>query len=80
MTGADVYHWFIEGFGDFGSFRGTHYTVIDIGLMGTVIAFMVQMYFCYRIWTLTKNVWLCAVITVVCVPDLHRVCPALDIP
>ncbi|KAH9030971.1 hypothetical protein EDB84DRAFT_184460 [Lactarius hengduanensis] len=32
--------------------------------MTTFIAFMVQMYFCYRIWTLTRNVWLCSIITV----------------
>ncbi|KAH8989187.1 hypothetical protein EDB86DRAFT_1931382 [Lactarius hatsudake] len=32
--------------------------------MTTFIALMIQMYFCYRIWTLTRNVWLCSIITV----------------
>ncbi|KAH9027005.1 hypothetical protein EDB85DRAFT_1971790 [Lactarius pseudohatsudake] len=32
--------------------------------MTTFIALVVQMYFCYRIWTLTRNVWLCSIVTV----------------
>ena len=65
LTGADVYYWFIEGFGDIERLFNAHYTPIDIALMGSVISFMVQTYFCYRIWALTRNVWLCAVIAVV---------------
>ncbi|KAI9446122.1 hypothetical protein H4582DRAFT_531261 [Lactarius indigo] len=64
LTGADVYFWFVGGFGDFERLKNSHYAPIDIPLTSTVISLLVQMYFCYRIWTLTKNVSLCGVITV----------------
>ncbi|KAH9066321.1 hypothetical protein EDB87DRAFT_707940 [Lactarius vividus] len=64
LTAADVYYWFVGGFGDFERLKNSHFAPIDIPIMSTVISFMVQMYFCYRIWTLTRNVWLCSVITI----------------
>ncbi|KAH9035499.1 hypothetical protein EDB85DRAFT_864416 [Lactarius pseudohatsudake] len=64
LTGADGYFWFVGGFGDFSRLKNSHFAPIDVPIMTTFIAFMVQMYFCYRIWTLTRNVWLCSIITV----------------
>ena len=78
LTGADACYWFIQGFGDFDRLFAVHYIPIDVAIMGSVISLVVQMYFCYRIWTLTRNLWLCVVISIVCVPDLPRVCQALN--
>ncbi|KAH8995366.1 hypothetical protein EDB92DRAFT_1970630 [Lactarius akahatsu] len=64
MTGADGYFWFVGGFGDFERLKNSHFAPIDVPIMTTFISFIVQMYFCYRIWTLTRNVWLCSIITV----------------
>ena len=47
--------------------------------MGGVIALTVQLYFCYRIWTLSRNVWLCSLIIAVCVPDPLRDRYLLDV-
>jgi hypothetical protein len=59
MTGSDVYYWFIEGYGVAERLQQSHLTPIDIPLVEAVISLTVQEYFCYRIWTLTRNVWLC---------------------
>ena len=80
MTGADVYYWFIGGFGDFERLHSSHLAPIDIPIMASIISLTVQMYFCFRVWTLTKNMWLCAAITTVCVSDPPRVSQALDFP
>ncbi|KAH9071164.1 hypothetical protein EDB83DRAFT_2673882 [Lactarius deliciosus] len=64
LTGADGFFWFVGGFGDFERLKNSHFAPIDVPIMTTFIAFMVQIYFCYRIWTLTRNVWLCSIITV----------------
>ena len=79
LTGADIYYWFISGFGNFERLYSSHYGPIDIPIMISVISLMIQMYFCYRIWILTRNVWLCTVIAVVCVPDPPRAFQPLDI-
>ena len=78
LTGADIYYWFIAGFGDTERLNNSHYLPIAVPIMSAVIAPLIQMYFCSRIWTLTKNVWLCSAIVVVCVLDPSRVCQALD--
>jgi len=69
LTGADAYFWLVNGFGDLSELQKSHFSPIDVPIMAAVISFIVQMYFNYRIWTLIRNVWLCSVIAVVCVPD-----------
>ena len=65
-----MYYWFISGFGDFEQLGDSHFAAVDISIMIGVSSVVVQMYFCYRIWTLTRYVWLCMAIAFVCVPDL----------
>ncbi|KAH9954673.1 hypothetical protein BC827DRAFT_1143235, partial [Russula dissimulans] len=70
LSGADIYYWFIDGFGNFDQLRQSHYSPIDLPIMHAVISFIVQQYFCYRIWVLTRardrrSSWLCIVIAVV---------------
>ena len=70
LLGSDVYYWFIDGFGDYERLHDSHFVPIDTSIMGVIATLTVQMYFCYRIWTLTRNTWLCVVIALVCTPDL----------
>jgi hypothetical protein len=65
LTGADVYYWFIEGFGVIERLQKSHFTPIDIPMVEGIISLIVQEYFCYRIWTLTRNLWLCIPIATV---------------
>jgi hypothetical protein len=66
LTGADVYYWFIEGFANIERLKDSHFTPIDIPIFHGIMAFVVQGYFCYRIWTLNKqSSKLCIVIALV---------------
>jgi hypothetical protein len=55
LTGADVYYWFIAGFGNMERLNDSHFAAIDIPIIHATISFVVQGYFCYRIWTLNRR-------------------------
>jgi len=55
LTGADVYYWFIAGFGNVERLKDSHFAAIDIPIIHSTISFVVQGYFCYRIWTLNRR-------------------------
>jgi hypothetical protein len=76
LTGADVYYWFMAGFGDLqGIVTDTRFAPIDLPMMGGIIALIVQLFFCYRIYTLNKRLlWFCTVIAVVRLPPTFREC------
>ena len=69
LSGADLYYWFIAGFGDkaiitpFASF-------FDIQIVGSVVSLSVQLFFVYRIRVLSRlcekrSRWLCIIICLV---------------
>ncbi|KAH8998279.1 hypothetical protein EDB86DRAFT_3101887 [Lactarius hatsudake] len=65
LTGADIYYWFVTGFGDVERLGNSHFTPIDAPIMTAVSSLTVQGYFCYRIWTLTnRRSWICWIIAV----------------
>ncbi|KAH8981153.1 hypothetical protein EDB92DRAFT_1953369 [Lactarius akahatsu] len=65
LTGADIYYWFVEGFGDVERLKRSHFSPIDSPITTTVISFIVQGYFCYRIWLLNKrSLWICLIIAI----------------
>ncbi|KAH8996594.1 hypothetical protein EDB92DRAFT_2034646 [Lactarius akahatsu] len=68
LTGADVYYWFIAGFGDRERLKSSHYAPIDIAITDAIISLIVQEYFCYRIWTLNRrSSWFCLIIAITAV-------------
>ncbi|KAI9439212.1 hypothetical protein H4582DRAFT_1947678 [Lactarius indigo] len=68
LTGADVYYWFIAGFGDMERLKSSHYAPIDIAIIHAIVSLIVQEYFCYRIWTLNRqSSWFCLIIAVIAV-------------
>ncbi|KAH9987451.1 hypothetical protein BJV74DRAFT_885570 [Russula compacta] len=63
MVGADVYYWFMQGFGDVKRLKDSHFAPYDIPIIESMISFLVQEYFCYRIWTLNRrSSWFCVFI------------------
>ncbi|KAH9066157.1 hypothetical protein EDB87DRAFT_690699 [Lactarius vividus] len=65
LTGADLYFWFVAGFGNVERLKDTHFAPIDIPIMTAVTSFFVQGYFCYRIWMLNKRLlWFCWIIAI----------------
>jgi hypothetical protein len=64
LTGADLYYWFVTGFGDGAHLQDSHFAPIDVPIMTAVSSFIVQAYFCYRIWMLNRQLlWFCCVIS-----------------
>jgi len=66
LNGKDVYFWFGEGFGDVVRFTQPGFSAFYTPLMGSVMASVVQVFFCYRIFIIQpKALWLCLVIALV---------------
>ncbi|KAH9066145.1 hypothetical protein EDB87DRAFT_1732114 [Lactarius vividus] len=63
LTGADVYYWFVAKYGNMRHLENSHFAPIDIPIITAIISLIVQGYFCYRIWVLSrKSSWLCWII------------------
>jgi len=62
LTGADVYYWFMAGFGDLSRLEKSNFSAIDSPTLDAIISFIVQGFFCYRIWTLNKKAWWLALV------------------
>jgi hypothetical protein len=68
LTGGDIYYWFMAGFGDLNRLRNSRFSAIDSPTIDAFISFIVQGFFCYRIWTLNKRMWwLCLIIAILSV-------------
>lgn len=65
LTGADVYYWFIIGFGDLEGLKKSRFSPIDVRTMDAFISLIVQGFFCYRIWTLRKRLWWFCIVIIV---------------
>jgi hypothetical protein len=70
LTGADLYRWFITGFGNLDSLKDPNFFPIDSPTVDAIISLIVQGFYCYRIWTLRKQLWWLSVIIAIV-----RMCP-----
>ncbi|KAK7046658.1 hypothetical protein R3P38DRAFT_2506789 [Favolaschia claudopus] len=55
LNGVDMYHWFAEGFGDIITFSKPLISPVYTPIFGGVMAFVVQLFFCYRIYIIKKE-------------------------
>ncbi|KAJ3929909.1 MAG: hypothetical protein NXY57DRAFT_1014645 [Lentinula lateritia] len=63
LTGADMYYWFVTGYGNLSRFTKSYLSPIDIPLFAAIISLIVQVFFCHRIYGLQKSFWpICALI------------------
>jgi hypothetical protein len=68
FAAADIWFWFGAGYGNMIKLNTTYISPFDTPLMGSLVALIVQLFFCYRIWKLRKNNWyiiVCVVIAAV---------------
>ncbi|KAH9039081.1 hypothetical protein EDB85DRAFT_2141333 [Lactarius pseudohatsudake] len=57
LTGADLYYWFVSGFGNLGHLT-VHLSGFDVPIIGSVVSLTVQVFFVYRIWVLSgRSSW-----------------------
>ncbi|KAI9444140.1 hypothetical protein H4582DRAFT_2071717 [Lactarius indigo] len=65
LGGADIYYWFVAGFGNVERLGNSHFAPINDAILTTVISVINQGYFCYRIWVLnSRSSRICWVIAV----------------
>ena len=57
LAAADIYYWFGKGYGNMIKLNTVYISPFDTPLMGSLVALIVQFFFCYRIWKLRKNNW-----------------------
>ncbi|KAJ6467471.1 hypothetical protein DFH09DRAFT_1381453 [Mycena vulgaris] len=63
MNGADVYYWFASGFGDVLRLAGPALSAFYTPIMGSIMAFIVQVFFSYRIYIIQRRaIWFCVAI------------------
>ncbi|KAI0287409.1 hypothetical protein BC826DRAFT_917223, partial [Russula brevipes] len=67
LSGADLYHWFVTGFGDRDHLGDPYAAAFDVPIIGAIVSVTVQYFFAYRVWVLSdrKAWWLCLIICVV---------------
>jgi len=51
----DAYHWFCAGFGDLGILTKPLASPYDSPVIDAVVSLFVQLFFCWRIWVLSKS-------------------------
>ncbi|KAF8189852.1 hypothetical protein K438DRAFT_933461 [Mycena galopus ATCC 62051] len=66
LNGVDVYHWFGQGFGNVLEFAKPLISPAYTPIMGSVMALVVQWFFCYRIYIIKREaIYVCAFIALV---------------
>ena len=71
LSGADLYYWFVSGFGNLGHLINPYATPFDIPMIESLVSLNVQWFFAYRIWVLSLKTsrWLCTSICLVSPPQ-----------
>jgi hypothetical protein len=66
LSGADLFYWFADGFGDIDRLKVPHAAAFDVPMIGAVISTIVQFFFSYRVWVLSNKGyrWLCLIIII----------------
>ncbi|KAG6847463.1 hypothetical protein H0H93_007986 [Arthromyces matolae] len=64
LVTADAFHWFGKGYGNMLMLSDPFISPFDAPIMGGIVAFIVQIFFCWRIWELQKSWWLPLVVFV----------------
>jgi len=66
LTGADLYYWFVSGFGNMDHLAAPYVSEFDVPIIGSIVSFTVQLFFVYRIWVLSgrssRSWFLCLII------------------
>ncbi|KAH8978601.1 hypothetical protein EDB86DRAFT_2815807 [Lactarius hatsudake] len=67
LAGADLYYWFVSGFGNMDHLTAPYVSPFDVPIIGVTVALIVEFFFVYRIWVLSrKSSWfLCLLICLV---------------
>lgn len=67
LSGADLYYWFVSGYGDMNHLSSPFASTFDIPLLESLVSAMVQYFYAYRVWVLSnkQSRWFCLTICLV---------------
>lgn len=67
LSGADLFYWFADGFGNIDRLKVPYAAAFDVPMIGALISTIVQFFFAYRVWVLSNKGyrWLC-LIAIIC--------------
>ena len=67
LSGADLYYWFISGYGDLTHLNSPFASPLDVPIIESVVSLIVEFFFAYRIWILSarQSGWFCMLICLV---------------
>jgi hypothetical protein len=67
LSGADMYFWFVSGFGKVDRLSSFVTAFFAVPIIEAVVSLIVQFFYAYRIWLLSakKSRWLCLIICLV---------------
>jgi hypothetical protein len=70
LSGADLYYWFVTGYGDVEHLTAPYATPFDVPITEAVVSLSVQFFFAFRIWVLSmkRSWWLSLIICLVSTP------------
>ncbi|KAI0292845.1 hypothetical protein B0F90DRAFT_198089 [Multifurca ochricompacta] len=74
LSGADIYYWFVSGFGNMDHLASPYASAFDVPIIGAAVSVAVQFFFAYRIWVLGGREfwWICAIIYMVSLPLMYQ--------
>lgn len=55
LSGTDLYHWFVSGFGNMDRLNAPHLSAFDVPIIGSIVSLVVQFFFVFRIWVLSRK-------------------------
>lgn len=55
LCGTDLYHWFASGFGNMDRLNAPHFSAFDVPIIGSIVSLVVQFFFVFRIWVLSRK-------------------------
>lgn len=68
LATIDGFYWFATGFGNMITLNNPYISAFDSPFLDSVISLVVQFFFAYRIWVLTKSYILTAGVAIVSYP------------
>ncbi|RDB21486.1 hypothetical protein Hypma_011894 [Hypsizygus marmoreus] len=57
LNAVDIFDWFGTGFGDIQNLADPGVGPIYTPIMGSIMALVVEIFFCYRIWVINRKAW-----------------------
>jgi len=80
LNGADMYYWFVAGYGDLKHLVSPYVSTFDVPIIESVVSLMVEFFFVHRIWVLSidrRSAWLYLLLPLICLCSVFNAAAAI---